>query len=151
MDKFIDSPNSAEIIKKLDTITDREEFQKYVEEILPNWLIYSIDEYCPDYPYLQQNWLHICRLNNVNPQKIVLVDDIIFDDNHTVLQHCCELLTQRGYVVRRLREYIVCHICEKAIPSREMWNMLTNNKALHIPKTWSETCSIHDEDEKYHN
>jgi len=143
MDPYIDPPDSKEIIDRLDSINDKTEFQQYVQHILPHWLIYTIDKYSSDYPHLQENWIKLCQINKVRPQKIVLVADIQFDENHQVVQKCCEIMTKRGYVVRRASEFVVCPVCNKAIPCKPLWELLRNHQAKHIPVNWSEKCTTH--------
>ncbi len=139
MDYFIDPPNKKEIIKKLHDLKEDAEFREYIDKILPNWLVYACDKYSKDYPHLQANWERICQMIKVKPQKIILTQDIIFDDDHEVVKEICEIMTKNGYVVRRSGEFIVCHVCMSAIPCKEVWHLLKEKK-LPVPNTWSQKC-----------
>lgn len=139
MELYKDPENKDEIIEKLCGIADKKEFQEYVDQILPNWLIYTADDYSVDYPILRENWVKICQMNNVRPQKIVLVYDISFESDYQVLQKCCEIMTQRGYVIRRSSEFILCHVCHAVIPCKKVWECIKGGK----PKKWLEKCSTH--------
>jgi hypothetical protein len=135
-----DPENVSEIINHVNDLKSPEEIQLYIQEKLPGWLIYSLMSYSKDYPHLQENWLKICEMSNTRPQKIVLVKDIIFDDNHTLLRHFCELMTRKGYVVRRIDEFIPCKKCMSAIPTFEVYDLL-KSKNIKCPESWSDHCS----------
>jgi len=141
MSKYSDPPESKELISQLKSVSsNKEELREFVEKTFPGWLLASTDKYCKDYPHLQQNWEHICGMNNVQPQKIVVVDQVKFDENHALLRTICDVMTQRGYVVRRKEEFTGCEVCRHAIPVREVWQLL-KDKGLPVPTVWSTNCS----------
>lgn len=137
---FSDPENKDKIIKKISELSDKKKVQEYIEEIFPNWLLYSCEKYSPDYPHLQANWITVCKLTKTTPKKIILVNDIKFDTKHEVIKAFCEEMTQKGYVVRRAGEFIVCRHCNAAIPAKDVWHFMKDAK-LPIPSMWSDTCS----------
>ena len=139
MSKYIDPPKAKELIAQFSSLTDKKEIQEYDEANLPGWLIASTDEYSPDYPHLQENWTMLCMMNGVQRQKIVVVDHVSFEDDHTFLHAVCETMTCRGYVVRRKEEFTGCEVCRKAIPVVEVWHLL-KEKGMAVPRSWSNTC-----------
>jgi len=139
MDHFIDPPNATEVINGVLALSQPSEIQAYIEKTFPGWLIFSLEKYSSDYPHLQSNWHRICEMNNVQPQKIVLVADIIFDDDHKVVRAFCEYMTKTGYVVRRSGEFIACDKCMSAIPCREVHHLL-KEKGLPVPGVWKNKC-----------
>lgn len=146
MDHFIDQPNKRDVIERIHNLNDEkddekddEKIQEFISSILPNWLVYSTDNYSDDYPHLRSNWNQICKMTKTSPKKIVLVQDIVFDENHEVVKEMCEFMTKRGYVVRRAGEFIVCRTCMKAIPCIEVWHLL-KEKGLNVPSEWSDKC-----------
>lgn len=137
---FTDRENSEKVICDLVELKTSAEIQKYIEKIFPGWLLYSFNKYCSDYPHLQKNWETICKLSNVSPQKIVIVSEIQFDDQHRTIRAFCEFMTNKGYVVRRDGEFIPCTVCSSAIPPRDMWELMKAKK-LPVPKVWNKKCS----------
>jgi hypothetical protein len=143
MDYFIDSVNADEIIEKLHTLDEQKdinELRKYIDIILPKWLLYATDNYSKDYPHLRFNWEHICKMMKTEPQKIVLVQEIIFDNDHKVVKEVCEIITKYGYVVRRINEFTLCKNCLLAIPCKDVWHLLKEKK-MPVPEVWSDKCS----------
>ena len=121
-------------------LTDKDAIRTFIDTHLPGWLIASTDAYSIDYPHLDRNWKLICQSLGVQPQKIVVVDKINFDAENTFLKTVCDVLTARGYVIRRKEEFTGCEICTKAIPVREVWQLL-KNKNFPVPDEWSSVCS----------
>ena len=141
--KYSDPHDLKDHLKKLYSLSSPDEIQTFIENIFPGWLLISTPEYSKDYSYLQDNWDTICKLNHIKPQKIVIVDFISFDDNnYSLLQSICEIMTKKGYVVRRKGEFTGCSICDKAIPTENVWRMM-KNKNLPVPSVWSDKCSEH--------
>jgi hypothetical protein len=140
MSKYTDPSDAKELISRFSALETKEGIQEFIEEKLPGWLIASTDKYSEDYPHLQQNWAAICRMTNVRPQKIVVVDHVSFENDHSFLQAVCETMTRRGYVVRRKEEFTGCEVCRRAIPVVEVWRLL-KEKGMPVPRHWSNTCS----------
>ncbi len=145
MSKYENPPNTQEFIDRFMTLTDKKEIQNFIEDTFPGWLIASTTRYCHDYPHLQLNWETICRLNNVKPQKIVVVDEVHFDrkehaHNHSLLMLICDVMTKLGYVVRRKEEFTGCESCQRAIPTALVWHLM-QEKGMPVPLIWSTTCS----------
>jgi len=140
MTDFSDPENVNQLISQFATLESKEEIQKFIDENLPGWLVASTDAYSSDYPHLQQNWRLVCRMNNVRPQKIVVVERIDFGDNYRLVQSIAETMTKRGYVVRRKVEFTGCEVCRKAIPVIEVWSLL-KEKGMPVPRVWSASCS----------
>ena len=137
---YSDSKNTQQLLDELRGLTDKHLFQNFVETHFPNWLLASTSEYCVDYPHLTQNWKLLCQNFGVEPQQIVIVESIFFDKDHTLMKTVCDLMTSRGYVVRRKEEFVGCEKCGKAIPTRRLWINFKNN-GLPVPAVWLPTCS----------
>jgi hypothetical protein len=117
-----------------------EDFEKFIENKFPNWLVCSLDNYCNDYPHFQKNWETICNKLNTSPKHIVLVNKINFENKDDPLLEICEFMTKNGYVVRRYEEFIPCKQCYKAIPCKEIWQLL-KHKNIIVPSLWDNKCS----------
>lgn len=117
-----------------------ENVERVIETYFPNWLVLSLTGYSKDYPHLHRNWETLCEKMNTTPQKIILVNDIVFGESPTTLNKICEYMTLHGYVVRRAGEFIACSVCEQAIPCIEIWSLL-KEKGFPVPRTWSNKCT----------
>ena len=139
MDKYLDPPNAIEIIEKIKGLPTIGDVKALINEVFPSWWILTSNEYSKDYPHLIQNWKSLCDSIGVKPFQILLVDDLLYDDNHTVIRMFAECLTSSGFIVRRNCDYLQCSICKSCIPSQEIWTIF-NQKKLNIPLRWSEIC-----------
>ena len=141
---YKDPENVLVLLEKLEKLQTREEIQKFIQTYLPDWLVASTDAYSRDYNHLQINWETICLMNNVKPQKIVLVQKVvmypIINSQYSLLKAVCELMTRRGYVVRQVGELTGCKVCQKAIPSRSIWERI-KQRGIKVPEIWSTKCS----------
>ena len=128
------------IIYEITSSKNAYEAEKVIEKHLPGWLIVSLEDYSADYPHLKQNWKTICDQIGTTPKKIILVDNIPFDPEPTLINKICEYLTLQGYVVRISTQFVPCSVCEKAIPVEDIWRVF-KEKGLSVPETWSRKCS----------
>lgn len=140
MDPYTNPPNSKEILNKLSTVKNSQEAEELINQYFPGWLVFSANAYSRDYTHLQKNWKHICEMIKTQPQKIVFVADIKFDDEHSTINAISEFMVKNGYCIRRVGEFIVCPVCEKAIPCIQVWHLL-KEKGLPVPAKWSNKCS----------
>lgn len=140
MSKYLDPPYSSEIIKKITELQTIGDIKNLAEQVFPGWYVASSTDFCNDYPHLSTNWKKFCDLINVNRTLIILVDDISFDDSHTVIRTFSECFTRSGFSVRSIDEYILCSECNKVIPSNHLWSVF-KEKGAQVPLEWSERCS----------
>jgi len=137
---FSDNEHRRGIINKVRECDNSEEVYELIKEYYPDWVVSSLKGYSSDYPHLSANWLHICEKLQVNPQNIILVSQVIFEKNFSILQFLCDFICGKGYVVRRVGELIPCKECSLAIPCKEIWERLKYLK-LPCPEKWSDTCA----------
>lgn len=140
MSKYSDTTEVKKLTDDFLSLNDKDEIQTFIETNLPNWLIAATDSYTVDYPHLQRNWHQICTMNSVEPQKIVIVDEIVFDDDHSLTRLIAETMTRKGYVVRRKEELTGCSECRQAMPTKPVWTKFVHH-GLNVPKKWKTICS----------
>jgi hypothetical protein len=141
-DIYID-PNDEDmkkVLKELEGLGDHSKIQELIIKTYPSWLIHSTNRYSKDYPHLEQNWGIICEKTGVQKQSIVIVDEIIKDNDHLLINIFCERMTREGFVVRRKGEFIGCSECGGAIPSEIAYKHM-KAVGVPIPDEWSEKCS----------
>ena len=134
-----------EEIKKIIESDSEIEIRELIDKIAPNWLIGTYDSYSDDYPHLTNNWKAMCKNLNTTPQKIVIVKNIPLDekDNDKLFKPklaICEVLTIKGYIIRREEEIVGCLECNKAIPNSIIYNQLPKDK-MTLPPKWSSRCT----------
>jgi hypothetical protein len=139
-DKYLDPPNTIEILNKLLNTPTLGGVKSLVDETFPTWFVTIMESYCSDYPHLLKNWKQLCELSGVNRAQIIIVDDISFDDSHTLIKAFAECFTRSGFVVRRKNEYIPCEKCGCAVPSEAMWGIF-KEKGLQVPEKWNFYCT----------
>jgi len=138
---YIDPPDQKELITEFLSLETTDQIKDFINLHLPGWLIASTDRYTVDYPDLQKNWQHICDMNSVQPQKIVIVDDIIFDNDHSFMLFICEAMTRKGYVVRKKEELFGCEECGYAMPCKTIWRKF-KDRGVDVPRVWKTICSV---------
>lgn len=121
-------------------LTLTENYFDVIDHYYPNWIVSQHDNYSSDYFFMNANWQSICDMIHVNKQKIILVQDIFFDDNHKDMMTVCEFLTKKGYCVRRKSEFVVCR-CGKLIVDRDLWSVIKKRGNVPVPEEWSDKCT----------
>lgn len=149
---YSDPSNVDELIAEFNAIKHRDFLREFIDKHLPNWLITSSDSYTIDYPHLQVNWEHICAKNEVEPQKIIAVEKIVFEkkqdeSKYKLLSAICEKLTRMGYVIRRREELTSCRVCRKAMPTKEIWQLMLGHNMI-VPKVYNTVCSACESNKK---
>jgi len=146
---FKDPENAVGLIEGLRKLTPGLNVIDTVNKYYPNWIVSILADYSPDYPRFKKNWETICKsLENVKPRYIVLVEMVYEDiflnkmspDNYNLLIAACDILTYKGYCIRRKGEFIPCEICGLAIPSKGVYDFMRQNK-IECPKIWKNRCS----------
>ena len=138
---YRDKENVDEVIGRIKSAPKMKEVFEVIDEIYPSWIVGLSQKYCSDYQSFTDNWKHICRANNVKPQAVLMVDELVFDDEHILLRTLSEVLTCSGFVVRRKGEIIQCSVCGFALPSEEMYLRLKEKGIPNLPNIWSNKCS----------
>jgi hypothetical protein len=135
-------PNQETLKRYFDemkTLYTPTKFQKFIEKVLPGWLLESVDDYSADYPHLKNNWTELCKKASITPEKIIIVKNIYFDKNHLLMHVICERLTYEGYVVRRENELQLCGKCGNAIPTEDVYKKMKEYNIV-VPEKWSSCC-----------
>ena len=105
--------------------------------IFPSWIVATSNKYADEYTSLTQNWKCLCDRLNTTPYCILLVEYLNFDtQRYQILNMICEVLTSLGVCVRRADEFILCDICNSALPNKDVYKNLKGNK----PANWKQRC-----------
>jgi hypothetical protein len=138
--QYSDPENTPEVLAKLAILPTIKEVKELVDNIFPKWITTVMNSYSTDYPNLQRNWLKLSKMSGVEPVEILIVEDMVFDDAHTLIRTFAELFTRCGYMVRRKSEFFPCETCGKALPSEELYDKMKDKNVI-IPVAWGEKCS----------
>jgi hypothetical protein len=139
LDIYTDPPDYKQIANLLTDISNITHVFSLIDSIFPSWIIEKSEKYSQDYAFLTENWKRVCSLNNTSPTQIILVDSLIFDDNHKLIQIFCNLLTTAGYCIRRRTEFQTCKYCNTCIPSESLYYIMKNMNTP-TPLFWSAKC-----------
>jgi hypothetical protein len=137
--KYLDPPNAIEIIEKVKTLPTIGDVKLLTEELFPGWYVSTANEYSKDYLHLTENWKILCNATKSAQAQILLVDEVCFDDDHTVIRMFAECFTRAGFSVRRKIDYTECSKCRTIIPSIELWSIF-KEKGFEVPSIWSLVC-----------
>jgi len=143
MSKYQDPENLPEIMERLKNLPTLKEVMELIDEIFPTWFVSTLPRYSYDYESIQSNWVSVANMANVSTTQIVIVDDIVFDDNHNLIRSFSELLTCSGFSVRRKGEIIPCEKCGNALPSKEMYDVYSkvqDESTIVLPEKWGNKC-----------
>lgn len=140
-EKYMDPPNVQEIMEKMKHLPTMREMNDLVEEIFPDWVITFMVKYSSDYPTLTTNWKKICNISKTQQAQVMIVEEILSDDTHLLLNAFADCYTKAGFSVRRKREIIPCQKCNDiAVPSESMWKVYKEHY-IPIPTVWSDKCA----------
>lgn len=140
-EKYKDPANVQEIMEKMKSLPTMREMNDLIEEVFPDWFVTFMIKYSPDYPTLTTNWKKICDIAKIQPTYVMIVEEILSDENHLLLNAFADCYTKAGFSVRRKREFIPCQKCNDiAVPSQNMWNVLKKHY-IPIPTVWSNMCA----------
>jgi hypothetical protein len=115
-----------------------EELLDYVDEMYHGWITVQLESFSKDYDFLNMNWSYVSsNLLQVEKQKIILVKSFI---EHKDSFKLAELLTRFGFVVRSAADFDPCSICQRAIPSESVYEMMKKNEKK-VPEIWSNVCT----------
>lgn len=143
--KYSDPPNTEELISSLKSLSDEEEILSSIKSLYPDWIKGIYSRYCDDYSFLQDNWEKLCMHLSVTPKKILTVEMLsldVFTQTGTfpkLLSEASEILTLKGYCIRREREFERCLFCDKAVPTEKVYEHLKKMNPLAFK--YSPACS----------
>lgn len=140
-DKYVNPPNTPEILHNLKQCRTIGDIKSLVDQTFPQWFVTIMPKFCHDYPFLQTNWDNVCKRVPVLKAQIMIVEEVEQGDKYTLIQQFSECFAKAGFAVRRKMEFIPCSKCGSAIPSIMLYDYLKNQDKEHIPNDWSKTCS----------
>jgi len=138
-DIFIDPPNVDEIIERIKKCPTMKDINDLLYEIYPKWILIYLDKYSEDYPQLQSNWEKIAEQYSIKKCQMVIVQKIINDDKHTLINTFAEIYTRSGFIVRTKDEIIPCEKCFSAIPNIETYENMKIS-GMPVPERWLRVC-----------
>jgi hypothetical protein len=136
---YSDPPNADEIIIRIKSAPSIGDIKYIMDEIFPDLFVTTMENYCSDYPHLERNWKGICEMTANRPTQIMILNEVIFDEEHRILKILGECFTRAGFSVKRKREYIPCNKCRKAVPVKGMWEYF-KEKGIEVPHEWNPCC-----------
>ena len=140
-DKYVNPPNTPEILDKIKQCRTIGDVKTLVDQTFPTWFVTIMPRFCPDYQFLQTNWDDVCKRVPVLKAQIMIVEEVEQGDKYSLIQQFAECFSKAGFCVRRKMEFIPCSKCNSAVPSLMMYEYLKNQAKERIPKDWSKTCS----------
>lgn len=139
MDLFNDPPNVSEIKEQIKNCKTVKDVIEIINFVYPSWIVVTVDNYSEDYQHLIKNWEIICEKFQIQKQKIIVVEDIVNDDSHTLVKFFADYFTSVGCIVRTINDICVCDICCLGIPNEQIYNKMKELK-MDVPEVWSTKC-----------
>jgi len=141
LDSYSDPSNTQDILKQISNTADLGGVREILDKVFPTWIVGMIPNYSKDYPHLQNNWDLICKKLGVERTSILVVENIVQDEHHVLIQTFAELLCRSGFCVRRKSEFFPCYKCGAALPTQILYDLMKEKMSHNIPKNWGTTCS----------
>jgi len=139
--KYKDLDNYDLIFEKIKELKTIGEIYDLIKKLYPEWIMFFLKSYSNDYPHLQKNWEMVTKKNNIKNTDIMIVEYLVLDENHKLINIFCEILTSAGFIVRSIEELFPCDVCNRAIPSENTFNLM-KEKDIKLPiEKWSKICS----------
>lgn len=130
MDEFVDK----DIAKRkmfIKRCKSADELIKWCGRTYPNWIYDVLDKYDGDLTSLTENWELVAKKAKVTPQKILLVELVVFesdgkDSKYEIITLLQNILTRYGYCVREKGMFISCITdgCNTAMLNEKLRNSL---------------------------
>ena len=127
----------------LHELTDQSEIESYCDNIYKNWIVDVIDDYASDYSILKKSWNQICEAIKMDPKKIITVSHLPIDTNdpdYSNIHRMADVLSSKGYLIRRGHEILRCPVCGKGIISKDLYDMFKPRAGKSLPSEWSSKC-----------
>ena len=140
-DKYANPENTQDILKLISTLPTLGDVKPVLEETFPGWIVGGMPYYSSDYQHLQKNWEMMCKAMSVKPVQIVIVDELYFDDEHSLLQVFGDIMTQSGFCVRRKEEFFPCKKCGAALPQPGLYDIMKEKGVASLPNRWFPICT----------
>lgn len=137
---FSDPENVSDVLNRIRELPTIGDIKLLIDEIFPKWIITATNSFSNDYPHLNTNWATFCSTLKTLPSQILIVKELNFGENHKLIRVFTELATQSGFAVREMKDYGLCSVCCKCIPTSVMYNMFVQ-KGIQVPSTWDGKCT----------
>lgn len=149
--KYKDKENVEDAIEFLNNTEDEDLLLYNIKLMYPNWIKKEFTAYSKDYPTFTKSWERMCQMTKTKPKKILLVEFIFIDvcllqkdqGSFNLLKEACDILTRKGYCIRRACEFIACNKCDKALPSLKLYEYMKSINATVPKEGWDICCSFH--------
>lgn len=135
MDPYIDPPNLEEIKVKISNIKTLGKIQDFVNEVFPGWIVTFVPSFSQRYPIFNKTWKTVCEKINIRPAQIMIVDMVVFDENHKLINMFSEIFTRSGFAVRSKDHFLPCKKCGLAYPNGK-YHTLLGEKGEDVPVNW---------------
>ena len=133
--KYRDPNNTKEIIEEIKKCATMGDVNNIITRVFPDWQIAAFSGFCTGYPHLNNNWYNLCSRIGVGPTQVLVVRELSFEDDHTLLRTFVECLTRAGFAVRRMTDYVPCSKCENiAVPTPQIHELM-KEKGIVVPDT----------------
>ncbi len=138
--KYCDPDNTKEILEELSKCATIGDVNLLIKRVFPDWQVAVFSKFCTGYPHLNSNWNILCSRIGVEPTQVLVVRELSFEDNHTLLRTFVECLTRSGFAVRRMSDYIPCSKCSSiAVPTPQIHELM-KEKGVQVPDINIPTC-----------
>lgn len=154
--QYKDPENKQEILDRIKQSRTIGDVLNLANEVFPGWVVGISKSYCKDYPSLTNTWITTCKNANVPRAQIIIVKEMDtdyiadkvmsmkkFDTSKTfeisLITYFCECFTVAGFSVKSIYEISMCPVCDCAVPTKEMWELLKKNNTV-VPNEWSKKC-----------
>ena len=111
-----------------------------VNKMLPGWIYDVLDSYDKDLTPLTDAWNDLCKRSGSKPQKIVLVEKVVYHSDrdaaeYKILLTALDFLTKHGFCVREKNEFTSCVTggCNSALLAKEVRNQLYKSERCKRP------------------
>jgi len=116
-DRYADrnlSMTTTEFMSRLQLAPTHGHILQIINEGMPEWIIHACDDYAKDCDKLKRNWYLTCRKIGCPVAQVVIVRDMHFDNEHSLMKVICEVMTRCGYAVRDRDTICRCVGCGNA-------------------------------------
>lgn len=132
---YKDSENWESILDLMKTKKTMIEILDLLKETYPGFVVGFMDGYSPEYPHLTEEWEKIVKDIGVKRTQVMIIDNVIFDENHKLVKNFCECFTRAGFSVKMKMEFIPCSNTGLAVPSELLYHIYKKSNRI-VPELY---------------
>ncbi len=130
--------NTTITLESIHQLESTEEIIDNINTILPEWILDYANKFAQEYDKLNDNWDELCNKVKTEKRKILIVPYLPLEnktDNDKYINSVANMLTSKGFLLRRSVEIFKCPRTNNALLTRQMYDYFKKYNNI-MPPEW---------------